>query len=94
MYIRFVFLCSQGRFTMAARYHNSIAEICEGELVDFELVSTVCSERSGWRNVMCGVVVWHVSRPAVIVTWWNLGGSTFAVCTPHTIVVATSNSLW
>ena len=57
---------------MAARYHNSIAEICEGELVDFELVSTVCSERSGWRNVMCGVVVWHVSRPAVIGTWWNV----------------------
>jgi alpha-soluble NSF attachment protein len=30
----------QGRFTMAARYHSNIAEICESELVDFEQAIT------------------------------------------------------
>ena len=32
-------LSVQGRFTMAARYHNNIAEICESELADFEQVN-------------------------------------------------------
>ena len=34
----FVDCVVQGRFSMAARYHSNIAEICEGELADFEQV--------------------------------------------------------
>ena len=36
---------------MAARYHSNIAEICEGELVDFEQVSEY------WT--LCGVTIFH-----------------------------------
>ena len=36
---------------MAARYHSNIAEICEGELVDFEQVSEY------WT--LCAVTIFH-----------------------------------
>lgn len=37
-----VILLSQGRFTIAAKHHMTIAEIYESELVDIEKVSFLC----------------------------------------------------
>lgn len=44
-------LCPQGRFTIAAKHHISIAEIYESELVDIEKVSTEGSFHPNHRRV-------------------------------------------
>lgn len=53
----------QGRFTIAAKHHMTIAEVYETELVDIEKVKlSLCSELLKMLYSMLGITVAEVSR--------------------------------